>query len=821
MKRCAASLITIVLLVLMVALMSTPIKEESATIDEGQLLVAGYGYWHNYGLSLEPTHPPLTKIISAAPLLFMDVKLPIVAQQLLTGQIHAAVTRRWSCEMQVVDESFPVARTNWYYWPDAETQMLGQEFLYGGANDADKLLSAARWTQVALTVLTGIVIFFWLRRLAGGMAGALGVALWALNPIALAYGHLAITDMGVALMFVLAVWCFANFLDQPSKGRAALCGLACGGALVMKLSAILLAPILLVLLGARLMQTREWRGFGKHLGVMALATVGIILLVYTPYWTPATALPADAAAKIGVPTWFQVLRPVLIPPDFFKSLAILGKHEATGDWAFLCGQWRQTGWWYYFPVSIAVKTPLPLLLLTTVGLLMWLSGLRRFSLQNAIPWLAALLYLLFAVVGDIDIGVRHLLPMYALLAVGTASQFSLHSRRVQLCAWLCAGWLLQVTWHASPYFIEYFNEIAGGPANGYQWLVDSNLDWGQDVKRLKHFLDEQAITNIDLAYFGPRRSIDYYGIAARRVTSGEARDLRSGTLVVSATDLMRPDWDWLRASHEPVARIGYTMFVYHPGEAELKERWEQMLRDRPNDARAHYNLGIVMERAGDTSDAITHYEEAIRIKPDFAMAYYNLAATLERIGRVPEAIERYEQVVRIEPARAEAHTSLGLAFAQTGRGEEAIAQYQRALQIAPDNQDAWNNWGIVLQNRARAESGSKAYALLREAGEKYQQTLRIEPGSAEAWNNWGSVLSEQAKTKSGAEADALLRKAGDKYEQAVRIMPEYAGAHYNLAVTLERTGNVPEAIEHYEQALRLSPDLVPARRALARLQPHQ
>src|SRR5580704_13078196 len=178
MKRYAAGILTIALLLLMAALMATPIREESATVDESQLLVAGYGYWHHYGFTLEPTHPPLTKIISAAPLLFMDVKLPVVAQQLLDGQARAGVTRRWSGEMQLAGESFPVARTNWYYWPDADSQMLGQEFVYGGANDADKLLAAGRWMQVALTVLTGIVIFFWLRRLAGGMAGALGVALW-------------------------------------------------------------------------------------------------------------------------------------------------------------------------------------------------------------------------------------------------------------------------------------------------------------------------------------------------------------------------------------------------------------------------------------------------------------------------------------------------------------------------------------------------------------------------------------------------------------------------------------------------------------------
>jgi Flp pilus assembly protein TadD len=763
MKRHAASLVAIGLLVLMASLMATPIEEESATGDESAFLAAGYSYWHDYGFTLDPEAPPLAKMISASPLHFMDVKLSMRAQELMNRQIEVGPIRLWSIGNQLVDNQFPIARDSWYFWPDAAP--VGQEFVYGGANNADKILATGRWTQVALTVLTGIVIFFWLRQLAGGMAGTLGVALWALNPVVLAYGHLVLTDMGETLMFVLAVWCFSIFLDRPSTGHAGLCGLACGGALVMKFSAVLLAPILLALVGLRVMRKQDWRGLGKHLCIMALTAGGVVLFVYAPYWSPAASLPDDTATKIGVPTWFQVLRPVLIPPDFFKGLALVAGHESSGHWAFLCGQWRETGWWYYFPVAMAVKTPLPLLLLMVVGLVMWLRGLRRFFLQLAIPWLAASMYLLFAMAGRINIGVRHLLPMYALLAVGTASQFSFRTWWVQLCAWLCTGWLLLATCRAHPYFIEYFNEIAGGPSNGYQWLVDSNLDWGQDAKRLKHFLDEQAMTNVDLAYFGPDGPIDYYGITARRVTSGEAYGMHSGTLVVSASYLVLPGWDWLRACHEPVARVGYTMFVYRLGDPETKERWEQMLRINPNDARAHYNLGIVMERAGDTEGAIIHYEQAIRIKPDFAVAHYNLAIALQRAGKVVDAIDHYEQVLRIKPGlgEAEAHNSLGIVLAQTGKIEEAIAQYQQALWIKPDFGEAQYNLGLAFSRLGKAQ---------------------------EAISHW---------------------------KEALRIKPNFAEAHFNLGLALEKLNRTPEAIEHYQQALKLRPDFAPAKNALARL----
>ncbi len=326
MKRHAASLVTLALLVLMATLMAMPIKEESATMDEPAFLVAGYSYWRGYRFTIDPEAPPLAKMISTAPLLFMDVKLPVFVQQWLDQQIGAVVTRGWSGENHLVDEHFPVASGNWYLWP--ATPRLGQEFVYGGANDADKILAAGRWMQVGLTVAAGIVICFWLRRLAGGMAGALGVALWALNPVTLAYGHLVLTDMGETLMFVLAVWCFSTFLDRPSTGRAVVCGLACGGALVMKFSAVLLAPILLALMGLHAMLRRDWRGLGKHLSVMVVVAAGVVLLIYAPLWRPAEPLPPGVARMIGVPAWFQLLRPVLIPRDFFKGLALVAGHES-------------------------------------------------------------------------------------------------------------------------------------------------------------------------------------------------------------------------------------------------------------------------------------------------------------------------------------------------------------------------------------------------------------------------------------------------------------------------------------------------------------
>ncbi len=573
MNRAASILMVSALLALMAALMAAPVRQESATVDEPLFLATGYGYLHGYGFSFDPEQPPLAKMISATPLWFMGVTLPPDAQELLEHRrISFSSTRSWSGPARPVKELFSRGPDTWYFWPYWEGDILGQSFVYGGANDADKLLAAGRWMQVLLTLITGAVVFLWLRELSGPAAAVFGVALWTFNPLALAYGHLVLTDMGVTLGILLSVWTFARFLKEPATGRAIMCGLACGCALLMKFTALVLAPIVLVLVVVHWLTQRDERRAWKRLPVIVLAAAFLVLLLYAPFWSPAPRISAEQAGRIGVPAWFQLLRPILVPPDFFKGLALQIAHAAFGHKAFLCGEWRQTGWWYYFPVAFFLKTPLPLLLLTLAGLVFWASGLRRFSFEQATPWLAALVYFLLAMTGSVNIGVRYLLPMVPLLAVGTASQIARQPRPVRVAGWLCGAWLLLVTVRAGPHYLEYFNECAGGPANGYSRLVDSNLDWGQDAKHLKQFLNEHAYTNAYIDYFGPPRALDYYAIPHQAVTAGQARAITNGTVIVSATSLMRPEWDWLRNRQQPVNRIGYTLFVYQIGDQPAKTR---------------------------------------------------------------------------------------------------------------------------------------------------------------------------------------------------------------------------------------------------------
>ena len=556
----------VLLLVTMGGLMWRPLREESATADEPWVLTAGYAYDHGLGFRMDPEQPPLAKMWSALPLAFMGVKLSEPAAALINGRVTNPVARMWTGQWRPPDQLFSPGVDNWYYWPWQEANIAGQMVVYGGDNDAEKLLLAGRVMQVILSLLTGAAIFFWTRQLAGAPAAVLALAMWALNPIALAYGHLIQTDAGAALTILTSTWAFTRFQTRPDWRSAALAGLACGVALVTKLSALVLPAAFAVALvyswWTQPPPTVRIRDYGRMLAAFLFSAWVVIMLVYAPCWSPAPKLTPEQAAALGVPSWFQTLRPMLVPRDFFKAVALLTNAATTSEhWGFLSGEWRTAGWWYYFPIAVLLKTPIPLLLLMLTGSILSLASVRRHPELMA-PWIVGAVYLALAMTSTINLGIRHLLPVYALVAIGVATQIARARRAVRIGAWILCGWLGLVAVLAHPFYIEYFNEIAGGPKNGYCYLLDSNLDWGQDVKRLKQYLDQNHIQHVYLDYFGVQRAIEYYGISCTRVPSEQARQLHDGVLVVSAMELMRPEWKWLRQQHPPLARIGYTLFVY-------------------------------------------------------------------------------------------------------------------------------------------------------------------------------------------------------------------------------------------------------------------
>ena len=593
MQRIPTKWLAALLLAVMAVLMIGAARQDSATVDETTHLGAGYSYWIGYRYRMAANHPALSQMLEAAPLLAMDVKMPDIADAILKGQLGYPYMVPWGgtprsiqtmlpdgCQGHYVKlpplgdvmvqwtcpNSYPI--DNWYYWAVPECQMFSKYLFYGGTNDGDAMLFAGRLVQVALTLMTGLVIFLWVRRATGSdHAAVLGLALWAFNPTAIAYGHLTNTDIGVTFGMTLALYLWARFLEEPTRRWAILCGAATGMALTMKFTAIILAPIFVATLAL------SWKRLklpavqlAKLAGVSLLAMWAVIMVVYFPRWAAAPAPTDVEVAALNIPGWFRAFRPLLIPPDFFKVIAMALCLSGGGYTGYLMGEWSARGWWYYFPLTLVLKSTVAFVILILAGLVLFVKARKSTRPLESVTWLAAIIYLASAMTSHVNLGIRHLMPILSLFCVGIAcAVHKLSDRRLRNAAHVLVAWQAVVALAIYPLYIQFFSEAVGGPPNGYKYLVDSNYDWGQDAHRLKDFLLKHNIQHVYLDYFGTQFSTEFLKIPNTRVDAETAKQIRNGWLVVSVSELMHPEWAWLRESRQPTARVAHTLFVYDLG----------------------------------------------------------------------------------------------------------------------------------------------------------------------------------------------------------------------------------------------------------------
>ena len=259
-------------------------------------------------------------------------------------------------------------------------------------------------------------------------------------------------------------------------------------------------------------------------------------------------------------------------PSFFRGLDRVRKHARHGHDAFLDGERSADGWWRYFPMAFWMKTSLPLLLLlAAVAATWWLGRPVDEHGAEALLVCGAVTFFLVAMASGINIGIRHVLPVYPILCVlvGRLATVRLPRAAVAACLGALLGWHGVEAIRTCPDHLAYFQPLAGGPDRGYTRLVDSNLDWGQDLRGLARDLKERGQRRLWLTYFGP---IDpaYYGIEHEPLPPGKPV---TGFVAISATALQlgidgrsrRPAHDdpygWLRA-HEPMDSIGHSILIY-------------------------------------------------------------------------------------------------------------------------------------------------------------------------------------------------------------------------------------------------------------------
>jgi 4-amino-4-deoxy-L-arabinose transferase-like glycosyltransferase len=463
----------------------------------------------------------------------------------------------------------------------------GNSILYAGGR-YDRNLALARAGILPFFLLAAFVVYAWARRLGGPAAAVMAVLLFTTLPPVLGHAGIATTDMAVAATIALAVYSLIRWLDRPTWGRSAVLGLACGLALLSKLSALLFLPAAFVAValcrrgevaGERTSSTpsRAVRLRGTYVAALLTVWAGYRFAV-GPLVAPAAPSTASspAAAPASAPAPASALdrlasAPVFPAPALFEGLGQLAAKNRAGHKSYLLGEVRSTGWWYFFPVALAVKTPLPFLLLTGAGVVAALgcSGVER--RRRLEPAAIALAILLVCLPSRINIGVRHVLPMYPFLAVvtgqGAMALWQTTTRRTaaRVLAALLVGWQLAASAAIHPDYLAYFNELAG--RHPERILVDSDLDDGQDLKRLADTLRARRVPSVWLAYAGSA-TVAEHGLPPVRwlephqpVMGWVAASLYS----IKLGSLDRPghdDFAWLER-YRPVALVGRSIRLYY------------------------------------------------------------------------------------------------------------------------------------------------------------------------------------------------------------------------------------------------------------------
>jgi hypothetical protein len=511
------------------------VHRESLTWDEGDHIFAGYMMLHTGDYGLNPEHPPLVKMLAALPLLGRDLWTPP-----LTGGDFKG-----------------------------EAYMGGRNFLARNDGGSQKLVFRMRLMAGLLALGLSLLVFLAAREWFGTAAGLVALVLVTFDPNLLAHSALVTTDMGVTLFFLASIYAFYRYVKRPSLGRLLLAGGAAGLLLATKHSGILLAPMLVLLV--------VWEVFASPKGgrgrlalrlagaLAAIVVVGVLVLwcfygfryAARPAGLQLSASLANYAAPLGhfsagVILFFAHFH--LLPESYLMGLVDV-KRVAEFYPTFIFGKVYAHGVWWYFPAAILIKTTLRMLALVAVAGWAIASGRLRKGRELAfilIPWIV---YLAVAIQAGMNIGARHVLPLYALAAIlagGGIVALAAGNRR-----WVWVGGVLIAAHVVSaltvfPNYMAYANEAWGGAKNVHNLLSDANVDWAQQLIQVKEWQDRNPGEECWFAYFA-RPEIDpgVYGITCHGLPtidtfwaggSDIVPPTINGTVLISAGDLSGCEW---------------------------------------------------------------------------------------------------------------------------------------------------------------------------------------------------------------------------------------------------------------------------------------
>jgi len=559
-----------VLLLALVGQTTLSIPGLSLTCDEQSHVAAGLWYWKRGDFRMVPETPPLIQSYATIPLLFTRIKMPSGGFE-KTGNILSYAAK--------------LIRANW--------------------DDYHDYLIATRLMIAALSVCFACCVWRSARAMHGASAGIAALFLYCFSPNILAHSSLLTTDIGCSFLIfgsAFALWRFASAWESADRvgglactGRSAVVGIATGLALLAKMTSLCLFFLIgsvLVALAIRALLAQ--RSSARRIGMLA---AGAVVIVLAAALTVNVGYLFDGSGRNLSEYEFRstFLRrvkhvlppgtPVPLPYHYVDGFDRLRCDTESRYPVFLRGELSTKGWWHYYFLAYFWKVPIPMLILLSVAIAKRLRHPRMPTVADCIiPCAAMLVFGVMSFLTDINIGLRYVLPAFAFIFVWVAPALSglLRARLVGRVAGvvLAAGYAASAltVW---PHHLSYFNWVAGGPANGYRLLVDSNIDWGQDLISLRRYIADHDIPRVKIAYFGPLVDPDMYGVSHEHLPDGPT----TGTIAISVSLLQglpqiaiyrrdsvftRPtrSFEWLKA-FEPIGRAGYSILIFDITPADL------------------------------------------------------------------------------------------------------------------------------------------------------------------------------------------------------------------------------------------------------------
>lgn len=649
-RRGVVEVAGVVLLVLILGIqLILTVRQESQTWDEADHIFAGYLSWQRADFGLNPEHPPLVKLLATVPLLPMSLKVPELQNRFFK------------------EEAF----------------LDGKDFLY--RNDPDAILFRTRMAAGTLTLLLAVLVFVATKEMFGTGAAFVALTLLAFEPNLLAHGAYVTTDAGISCFMFATIYAFYRYVKAPSWWRLLLVGLSAGLALATKHSGIFLFPVLFLLATCEVVRQRlatrkndeavsekTAARSGQRVLRLAASLVAITVVALAVLWAfygfRYQARPAGWQLNPPLAEYVGGLKPHeawtistlarwrVLPESYLYGLADV-RLTANFYTSYLLGKIYPHGVWFYFPVAFLIKSTLSFLALFLLAIVALVT--RRLNRWREVLFLTIppAFYLMVSMLAGMNIGVRHILPLYIFIAVlvgGGAWTFIGQNRK-----WAYAVAALLVFHIVSsalvfPHYIAYANELWGGPSNTHRLLSDSNADWGEQLKWAKQYLDERGVKDCWFVYFAEGvAEPSYYGIPCKPLPTADSLWLNEkmevpasidGPVLISASDLS-----------------GYE---FGPGQLNPYEQFKQL---KPT---AVIGRGIFV------------FDGHFDIPLAAALMHVQKAQNFLAAGQVEEALAEAQAAVTLAPDAVQTRMVLGDVLAAMGQPEAARAEYEKALSLA-------------------------------------------------------------------------------------------------------------------------------------------